>query len=85
MSTLQINDSIQFLWTYLTVQQFIKKHPAFTMGGLRSLIFNEHQNRLAESGAICRIGRKVLICEEKFFAWIETLQRTQSKSPSKTN
>ena len=85
MQTQYINNAIQIAWTYLTVQQFIKKHPAFTMGGLRSLIFNEHQNRLAESGAICRIGRKVLICEEKFFAWIETLQRTQSKSPSKTN
>ena len=85
MQTQYINNTIQIAWTYLTVQQFIKKHPAFTMGGLRSLIFNEHQNRLAESGAICRIGRKVLICEEKFFAWIETLQKTPAKSQSKIN
>ena len=57
---------------YLTVNQFIDKHPAFTTGGLRALIFNEHKNKLAESGAIVRIGRKVLINEEKFFGWIET-------------
>ena len=58
-------------WTYLTVQQFTAKQPAFTTGGLRSLIFNENSNGLAKSGAIVRIGRKVLIDEIKFFAWIE--------------
>lgn len=58
-------------WTYLTVQQFAAKHPAFNTGGLRSLIFNEHQNGLARSGAIVRIGRKVLIDEAKFFGWVE--------------
>lgn len=57
---------------YLTVTQFVEKHPAFTNGGLRALIFNEKSNRLAESGAIVRIGRKVLIDEAKFFAWIES-------------
>jgi len=54
-----------------TVKQFTAKQPAFTIGGLRSLIFNEHSNGLAKSGAIVRIGRKVLIDETKFFAWIE--------------
>jgi len=60
---------------YLTVQQFIAKQPAFNTGGIRSLIFNEHQNGLAKSGAIVRIGRKVLIDENKFFAWIESQQK----------
>jgi hypothetical protein len=54
-----------------TVNQFTAKHPAFTTGGLRALIFNEDSNGLAKSGAIVRIGRKVLINEEKFFGWIE--------------
>ncbi|MFZ2171050.1 MAG: hypothetical protein WAW61_15605 [Methylococcaceae bacterium] len=54
-----------------TVKQFPQKNPAFTEGGLRSLIFNEQSNGLAESGAIIRIGRKILIDEVKFFAWIE--------------
>ena len=61
----------QTLWAYLTVQQFIAKHTAFNTGGLRSLIFNEHQNGLAKSGAIVRIGRKVLIDENNFFSWVQ--------------
>lgn len=56
---------------YLTVSQFCENHRAFKPGGLRSLIFNERTNGLAESGAIVRIGRKVLIDEAKFFAWVE--------------
>lgn len=56
--------------TLLTVNQFTAKQPAFTLGGMRSLIFNEHTNGLAKSGAIVRIGRKVLIDESKFFAWV---------------
>lgn len=68
----QQTEAVQTVWTYLTVQQFIKQHTAFTLGGLRSLIFNEHTNGLARSGAIVRIGRKVLIDETKFFAWVES-------------
>jgi hypothetical protein len=56
---------------YLTVNQFCEKHPAFRVGGIRALIFNEHKNGLAKSGAIVRLGGKVLINETKFFAWIE--------------
>jgi len=61
-----------------TVRQFAENHQAFTQGGLRSLIFNEHQNGLAESGVIVRIGRKVLIDEGKFFAWIEAQNRKEA-------
>ena len=61
----------QTAWAYLTVQQFTAKHTAFNTGGLRSLIFNEHSNGLAQSGAIVRIGRKVLIDEAKFFEWVQ--------------
>jgi len=56
--------------TLSTVNQFAERNQAFTTGGLRALIFNEHQNGLAKSGAIVRIGRKVLIDDAKFFAWI---------------
>ena len=58
--------------TYLTVNQLITKQPAFTLGGIRALIFNENTNGLAKSGAVVRIGRKGLIDETKFFAWIES-------------
>jgi hypothetical protein len=60
---------------YLTVNQFTAKHTAFNTGGLRSLIFNEHQNGLADSGAIVRIGRKVLIDENLFFGWVQSQQK----------
>jgi hypothetical protein len=54
-----------------TVKQFISIQPAFTNGGIRSLIFNENENGLAQSGAIVRIGRKILIDHDKFFSWVE--------------
>jgi hypothetical protein len=70
----------KFLFAYLTVQQFVDKHAAFTVGGIRSLIFNEHSNGLAESGAIVRIGRKILIDEVKFFDWISSGQKPRPKT-----
>jgi hypothetical protein len=71
MSQQQTTEAIQTSWIYFTVQQFTKCYPAFTNGGLRALIFNEDSNGLAKSGAIVRIGRKVLIDEAKFFGWVE--------------
>jgi hypothetical protein len=65
--------------TLNTVNQHIAKHPAFTIGGVRALIFNEKTNGLAKSGAIVRIGRKVLIDEAKFFAWIEAQNQGGAK------
>jgi phage tail protein X len=59
------------IYSYLTVNQFCNKHAAFKKGGIRAQIFNEHNNGLAESGAIVRVGSKVLINEPKYFAWIE--------------
>lgn len=55
-----------------TVNQFTEEHKAFTKGGIRALIFNENNNGLAKAGAVVRIGRKVLIDEAKFFAWVES-------------
>jgi hypothetical protein len=55
-----------------TVNQFVEKHPWLTKGGIRSYIFLQDTNGLAASGAIIRIGRKILIEEDKFFKWIET-------------
>ena len=57
---------------YLTVNQFTAKHPAFTLGGLRAWIFNSNTNGLKESGAIVRIGRKVLIDESLFMGWVQS-------------
>ena len=61
---------------FLTVKQFSTKHPAFPVGGLRHRIFHEQQNGLAASGTIVRNGRRVLIHEQRFFAWLENQNRS---------
>ena len=71
MNTEQQNEAIQTLFIYLTVNQFVARHPAFTHGGLRNQIFNEDKNGLKQSGAIIRNGRKVLIKESAYFSWLE--------------
>jgi len=49
----------------LTVPQFAAKHQAFSIGGLRWLIFNRETNGFAT--AILKCGRRVLIDEFQFF------------------
>lgn len=66
----QIPAETQSAVVYRTVNQFADEHKAFTRGGLRALIFNEKTNGLAKSGAIVRMGRKILIDERKFLAWV---------------
>ena len=61
-----------FLYCYLTVNQLCEKHTAFKIGGVRSQIFNAEKNGLKESGALVRSGRKILINESKWFAWLES-------------
>ncbi len=39
---------------------------------MRSLIFNANSNGLAQSGAIVRLGRRVLIKPDVFFNWIDS-------------
>lgn len=66
---------------YVTVSQFAERNPAFTEAAVRSMVFSAEQrksslgtipaNGLLEAGAIVRIGRKVLIHEPRFFAWVE--------------
>ena len=67
---------------YMTVRQFSEAHPAFSESALRFLIFcskNRHSssgiikgNGLLEAEAIIRLGRRVLIDEAKFLAWVST-------------
>jgi len=54
----------------LNVAQLSKARPVFTQASLRWLIFQAEQNGLAKSGAIIRLGRRVLIDEEKFLGWV---------------
>jgi hypothetical protein len=59
------------LYSYLTVNQLCEKHTAFKIGGVRASIFNAEKNGLNNSGALIRVGRKILINEPKWFNWIE--------------
>ena len=52
-----------------TVRQFCQKNPAFTLGGMRWLLFHRQTNGLEE--AVVKIGRRVLIDEDKFFDWLD--------------
>lgn len=54
---------------YLTVSQFLQKHPCFTEGGVRAWIFNEHSNGFAN--CVRRIGRRVYLKPDLVFDWIE--------------
>jgi len=65
---------VQTALVYLTVNQLCENHKAFKTGGIRALIFNEDKNGLAKSGAIVRMGRKVLINQQRFFEWLESGQ-----------
>ena len=66
-----------------TVRQFSEKHPAFSQGSLRNLIFladERHTSKCKIPGngldmALVRIGRKLLIDETKFFEWVEQQQK----------
>lgn len=66
----------------LTVRQFSDKHPAWSQSALRNLIF-QAQTRKSSRGeipgnglapAIVRVGGKVLIDEDRFFAWVDAQQ-----------
>jgi len=68
--------------TLLTVRQFSERHPAFSQGALRNLIFFADDRKTSKgnmpgnglSVALFRIGCKVLIDEARFFTWIDQQQ-----------
>lgn len=65
MSETKNNHDIPVL---LTVPQFAKRHPAFTAGGLRHLLFADPEGFRA--ACVARFGRRLLIDEGAFFAWL---------------
>lgn len=68
--------------TLLTVRQFAEKHAAFSEGSLRWLIFKAGSPKsgavdprdLEFNQALSRVGRRVLINEQKFFKWVDNNQ-----------
>lgn len=75
----QPKEAMLTAWIYSTVRQFVERHPAFTVGGMRHQIFHEETNGLKNYGAIVRNGRKVLINEPKYFAWLEAQNQGSAK------
>lgn len=55
----------------LTVSQFTQRNPAFSNGGLRSLLFYRGDDAL-KAGAICRFGKRILIDEARFLEWVRS-------------
>ena len=61
-----------------TVRQFSAKYPAFPEGGLRHMIFQAEA--IGFDKVIRRVGRKILLCENSFFQWID--EQNQLRGPS---
>ncbi len=61
-----------------SVNQFLDDNTAFTNGGIRALIFNAETNGLNKHGVIVRIGRKILIDENLFFTWLDSINNNRS-------
>jgi hypothetical protein len=63
--------------TLLTVRQLAARHPAFTEPAIRCLIYKAAHNRAAVpqvsvlDTALRRVGRRVLIDESRFLAWVD--------------
>jgi hypothetical protein len=55
--------------SFLTVKQTSEKYPAFTQNSIRWIIFNSKFN--GASAFIRRVGRKILIDNDAFVAWID--------------
>ena len=56
----------------VNIEQLSQEVPAFTQASIRWLIFRAKENGLEESGAIIRLGRRVLIDEGAFFRWVQS-------------
>ena len=59
--------------TLMTIAQFCDKHPCFRQGTLRFMI-HQDKNGTGISSTIIRVGRRILIDEEKFFKMIRAIK-----------
>lgn len=53
-----------------SVNDYTKRRPAFTKGGLRHLLFHQGEE-LEKAGAIVRFGARILIDDTAFLAWLK--------------
>jgi len=55
---------------FYSVNDYIKRRPAFSKGGLRHLFFHQGEE-LEKAGAIVRFGARILIDDAAFLAWLK--------------
>ena len=53
-----------------TVKGMTEVEPALTVGGIRADLFSRKTNGLAESGAVIRRGRILLLHRERYMNWM---------------
>ncbi len=53
-----------------TVKQLVEKHPYLTESSVRWMLFNRKTNGLSK--AVTKLGKKVLIDDQKFAEWVES-------------
>jgi hypothetical protein len=58
------------LKSYITLQEYVQRHSWPPIGGLRHLVRNAKTNGLDEADVVSRVGRRLLIDEQAFIAWI---------------
>lgn len=61
----------------VTVKQFCDRNPAFPIGGVRHHLFYRNENGLTASGAVIKLGRKILIDELAFINWVKSQGNVQ--------
>ncbi len=67
----------------LTVSQVAENSAAFSEASLRWLIFNSKENGL--ESALVRVGRRVLIDQVRFNAWLESQRSAAATEASGRN
>ncbi len=66
---------------FFSVTDFVKRHANYlTISRIRKLLFVRDTNGLTASGAIVRMGGRLLIDEPKFIAWLRAQPAEASAS-----
>lgn len=62
----------------LKAAQIPERNPGLSIGGVRFDLFNRDRNGLTESGALVFRGRRILIDEDRYLAWLRDQSKRQS-------
>jgi hypothetical protein len=65
----------------LSPKQLVARFPAFTLHGIRHLLFHRDTNGLVAAGAALTCGRKVLIRPDRFLVWLDAKNGIREDQP----